>query len=316
MIAMPFRVRRIGLAGLLSLSLAACATVPVPGQAVSVVPGDPGIYAVAEGGGYVRLDGDRDWERQTWAKRSVFGRGTQFVVADPSFRSVEGRLDEAVRLYRVAWVRSRIGRDGRIMPTTDGRWSVSESESFRVAADVSRVEGRDDAVRLVPETALGDGLYSIHYAVGAGKPRAARVGINWATLDRDRYASGNCVDQYLDGEGRPLGYRLCEEQPLLGTGGLLVFLVPPRVEINDDIERLIVQGIVVNTSERNVQIPALVATIQGGNGSTIKEWTFKADKSALRPHDNAPFEIALDNPPPATKTVRVEFSSQTTAAVR
>lgn len=314
MFATTFRFPCI--AGLLSLSLAACGTPSVSGVGASAAPDDPGIYAAVEDGGYMRLDGDREWEIRTWADRSALGNVKQFVVTDPALRTLEGPLDEAVKLYRVAWVRSRIGQDGRIMPTTGSRWNVPESEPFRVAADVSRVEGRADAVRLVPETALGDGLYSIRYAAGGGKPTAARLGINWATLDQDRYASGNCVDQYLDGTGRQIGFRLCEEQPLLGTGGLHVYLVPPRVETIDDIERLIIQGIVVNTSERDTEIPPLVATIHGGDGAVIKEWTFKANTSDLRPHDSAAFEIALNDPPPATKTVRVEFSSQATAAVR
>ena len=314
MFATPFRPGRPCLAALLSLFLAACGTVSVSGNGASS-PDDPGIYAVVDDGDFMRLDGNREWEIRTWAARSALGNDTEFVLTDPAFRDLQGSLDDAVRLYRVAWVRSRIGQEGRITPASGSRWSVPESEPFRVAADVRRVAGRDDSVHLMPETPLGDGLYAVRFAAG-GRKTYARVGINWSTLDQDRYASGNCVDQYVDGTGRQIGYRLCEEQPLLGTGGLHVYLVPPRVETVDNIERLIVQGIVVNTSEQDTKIPPLVATIHGGDGKVIKEWTFEANTSDLRPHDSAAFEIALNDPPPATKTVRVEFSPQTTAAAR
>lgn len=302
---------------LLGLIVAGCGSASVSGISLGdkSVPDEPGIYATAAEGEVMRLDGDREWEVDTWAERSSLKGDTQFVVTDPALQSLSGSLDEAVRLYRVAWVRSRIARNGEITPISGSRWSTPESEPFRVAADVYRVAGREDAVRVVPETALGDGLYSIRLAAG-GKSTYARLGVNWKAVDHDRYASGNCVDQYLDESGTQLGFRLCEEQPLLGTGGLHVYLVPPRVETVDTVERLIVQGIVVNTSERDTKIPPLTASIHGADGAVIKEWTFKANASDLKPHDSAAFEIALNDPPPATKTVRVKFAPPSTASLR
>ncbi|WP_316979484.1 FxLYD domain-containing protein [Shumkonia mesophila] len=311
---MFLRFRTPYVVSLLGLSLAACGT-PSLLREGAAIPEEPGIYATVEEGEFMRLDGDREWEVDTWAERSALRGDTQFVVTDPALRALAGPLDEAVRLYRVAWVRSRIAKDGGITPMSGSRWSAPESEPFRVAADVYRVAGRDDAVRVVPEMALGDGLYSIRLST-PGKRTYARLGVNWTTVDHDRYASGNCVDQYLDTTGTQIGFRLCEEQPLLGTGGLHVYLVPPRVETVDNIERLIVQGIVVNTSERDTKIPPLTATIRGADGNVIKEWTFKANTADLKPHDSAAFEIALNDPPPATKTVRVEFAADATAALR
>ncbi len=303
-------------ASLLSLALAGCGSVSGVSLGDGAIPDEPGIYATVAEGEYMRLNGDREWEVDTWAKRSALKADTQFVVVtDPASKPLSGSLEEAVKLYRVAWVRSRIARNGDITPVSGSRWSTPESEPFRVAADVYRVAGRDDAVRVVPETALGDGLYSIRLAAGETRTYA-RLGVNWAAVDHDRYASGNCVDQYLDDAGAQLGFRLCEEQPLLGTGGLHVYLVPPRVETVDTIERLIVQGIVVNTSERDTKIPPLTASIHGVDGKVIKEWTFKANTSDLKPHDSAAFEIGLNDPPPATKTVRVEFADPSTAALR
>lgn len=300
-------------AGLLALALGACAQDGADRN--TFIPERAGLYAVTGGGDVLRLDGTRLWEAESWDERSTLDRHTRFVVRDRGLRMVGDDLGEAVALYRVAWVRSRIGPDGNAMPVVGRQWSVPQDESFRVAVDLFRVRGQDDVVRVVPREPLESGLYSLRVATGEDW-RHGRLGVNWASLDRDRYATANCVDEYVNAAGGRSGFGLCAERAPFGSRGLRVFLATPRVEMVNGGDRLIVPGVVVNMSGQDKSVPTMIAKVRGANGEVIRQTTVKATPSALQPDDIASFEIGLDDPPADARSVDVEFPAEAPAAGR
>lgn len=297
------------LAGFMCLVLAACGTV----KDAHLVPDEPGLYAVVDEDNLTRLDGDREWEVETWEKRSSFDGLSQFVIYDPALGNVAMPLDQVVGIYRVAWVRSRISAEGEVFPNEDRTWKAPENSTFGIPVRVRRLEGHADKVEVVPEESLSNGLYSLQFDAPSGQNQA-RFGIGWQSIDRDQYAGRNCVDEYLDEAGRLSGFRLCTEQQLQTTGGLRVYLVKPRIETLDNGRRLVVQGVVVNTSDRARTVPALNAAAQSGDGVIIGKWTFTIDPSRLKPGDSVSFVTALENPPDDVKTVNVTFTQNVAAA--
>ena len=110
------------------VSLAACAGGP---RAPSYpVPDEPGFYALTNGNDLRRLDGDREWEEETWAERSNMPGTVQFVLNDPML--VGASPGSSVQLWKVAWVRSEINANNQAMPISGSPWGIAPIEQFRV----------------------------------------------------------------------------------------------------------------------------------------------------------------------------------------
>lgn len=271
-----------------------------------LVPEDEGIYFVHRGE-LKRLDGDREWEDESWPWRSSLPANAEFVIFHPSLNYEQEVPGQSVRLGNVGWVRSQISSsDGEILPNTGSRWGVPNSELFQVPVDLQPVAGRGDVVRVTPLEPLQDGLYSLQIRK-AGADKTARIGVNWSSVDHDRYAASHCVDRYIGATGEADGYKPCEEQQLIVAEGLRVYLVNPRNEQIDGVDTLVVQGIVVNTSEHPRSVPPLTAEVEGADGTILKQWTFTPSASELAPGQGVSFQTQLSGPPNGTKSVRVKF---------
>jgi hypothetical protein len=270
-----------------------------------LVPDEEGIYLV-RGGELMRLDGDREWENETWAWRSSLPANTEFVIFDPSLQYELEQPGQSVRLGEVAWVRSQISSEGDILPNTGSRWAVPKGELFAVPITLQPVAGRGDVLRVTPREPLEDGLYSIQLRKG-GTNKSARFGVNWPVLDHNQYAASHCTDIYIGAVGKGDDYRPCEEQQLIVAKGLRVYLVNPRNEQVDGVDTLVVQGIVVNTSGRPRPVPPLTAEVEGPDGTILKQWTFNPSANELAPGQSVSFQTQLTGPPDGTKTVRVKF---------
>lgn len=314
MFARSLQWKRSCVAALAAVALAACTSNTRLEREARLVPDDPGLYAVVGGEELMRLDGDREWENETWQRRSSLRSHTNFVLRDPRIATIQGPLNESIRLTRVAWVRSRISDTGDIMPNTGSRWNVPQGGLFDVPVDLRHLAARQDTVIAIPGQPLADGLYSLRLNTRDGH-RYARIGVNWPSVDHDRYAARNCVDEYLDTTGQGAEFHPCEnQQQLIVAKGLQLHLVKPRVEATGDGKRLVVQGIVVNTTDRERTIPPLMAKVIGTDNTVIREWTFHAAPAALQAGDSTSFETVLEDPPDGTKTVNVRFSQTLTSS--
>lgn len=161
-------------------------------------PDDPGIYAITSDEDLYRLDGDAEWEVETWPERSSMPSNVHFVIYEPA---LAGRsAGSAVELWRVAWVRSEINAQGQAMPISGSEWAVAPIEQFSVPFRYESPPGETEVVHVVPTTPLQPGLYTLRVPGG----RQARVGVAWNSVDQRQYSALNCVDRYEDN-----AYRTC-----------------------------------------------------------------------------------------------------------
>jgi hypothetical protein len=173
------------------------------------IPDDPGIYAITDDGGVMRLDGDQDWEAETWPERSAMPPEVQFVISDPA---LAGRSPgSAVELWKVAWERSEINAQSQAMPVSGSPWVVVPMQSFSVPFRYESPAGETDVVHIVPTGPLAPGLYALRI-VNPGA-RQARIGVDWDSVDQRQYSAANCVDRY---EGDV--YRPCTGAPEVAAG--------------------------------------------------------------------------------------------------
>jgi hypothetical protein len=181
------RARHVACLALL-VGVAACAG---SGEPSYPTPDDPGIYAITDDGGLLRLDGDPDWEAETWPDRADLPSDVQFVISDPA---LAGRsAGSSVELWKVAWVRSEINAQNQATPVSGSQWAVAPMESFSIPFRYESPAGETDVVHIVPTGPLEPGLYSLRI-VNPGV-RQARVGVAWDSIDQRQYSAANCVDR-------------------------------------------------------------------------------------------------------------------------
>ena len=200
MFATPsMRIARHAMSLALLVGAAACAGSREPSYPI---PDEPGLYAFTTKDNLQRIDGDREWEAETWGERSNMPGNVQFVINDPA---LAGRSPgSSVELWRVAWVRSEINTQNQAMPVNGSQWAVAPLEPFSVPFRYESPAGQTDIVHIVPTVPLEPGLYTLRI-VNPGA-RQARVGIAWKGVDQRQYSAANCVDRYA-GEGNV--YRTC-----------------------------------------------------------------------------------------------------------
>src|SRR5262245_13328017 len=169
--------------------VAACAGTREPSYPI---PDEPGLYALTSDDALYRLDGDREWEVETWPERSGMPPGVQFVVSDPA---LAGRpAGTSIELWKVAWVRSEITAENQAMPIEGSSWAVAPIEPFRIPFRYESPPDQSDVVHIVPTPPLEPGLYALRI-INPGA-RQARVGVSWNSVDQRQYSAANCVDRY------------------------------------------------------------------------------------------------------------------------
>jgi hypothetical protein len=193
------RIARHAMSLALLVGASACAGSREPSYPI---PDEPGLYAFTSKDNMQRIDGDREWEAETWGERSNMPGNVQFVINDPA---LAGRSPgSSVELWRVAWVRSEINAQNQAMPVNGSQWAVAPIEPFSVPFRYESPAGQTDIVHIVPTVPLEPGLYTLRI-VNPGA-RQARVGVAWKGVDQRQYSAANCVDRYA-GEGNV--YRTC-----------------------------------------------------------------------------------------------------------
>ena len=290
-----------------ALLVAACASEPRLAGRIVPVPDRPGLYALLGNEDLQRLDGTPEWEVKTWNRRSDFANMPEFVVYHPAL--VRGGLtpQQAVRLQKVAWLRSEIAPDGRIAPGGPNTWVESDLPEHQIPLEV-HADGRRPELALVrPTRPLEPGLYSLQLR-GSEPGLRARLGVAWSQADRTRYSGANCVDRYSGGE---TSYRPCAEQGNVLAESLLkklkVHLVEPERRTANGQPLLVVRGVVVNTGDRPQRVPLLQARLVDSGGSTLRQWLITPDPTELAPGQSLPFRAEIPQPPSGTAKVNVNF---------
>lgn len=294
----------IALAGL----LAACAGPRMPSYPL---PEDPGLYAITYDNELLRLDGDREWEVESWPQRAALGSYTEFVIFDPALERDTRSSHQIVDLWRVAWLRSEVDARGFAGPIEGSEWVVAPIEALREPATVELVHGWPGYVHVVPNQPLKRGLYSLRLNRGASG-RVARFGVEWNAVDKRRYAARHCVDLYPDSEPR---YRTCGDGggPQLDASveGLEIILVDP---LRQDTT-LVVQGVVANTTAQTKRLPGMQAVLLDGSGRKLTFAVIEPRKSELSAGERMRFRTEIPNAPSATARIDVEFIPTTSAGM-
>jgi hypothetical protein len=286
----------LALAGLAS----ACAGPNMPSYPL---PEDPGLYAIMSDDELLRLDGDRDWEVESWPERSALGRYTEFVIFEPGLSRTTQGEDSLVDIQRVVWLRSEIDASGYAGPVEGNEWVVTRLDQFNEPVTAEFVQGWPGYVHIVPQQPLSLGLYSLRFDGGAGT-RVARFGVDWQAVDKRLYAARNCVDRYAAAEP---GYRTCtgggDLKQEAAAEGLEVFLVDPlRLASN-----LVVQGVVTNTTDRPKRLPGMQAVLLDNSGRKLTQAKIEPSKAELAAGERLRFKTEIVNAPQETARIDVEF---------
>ncbi|MGH6949137.1 MAG: FxLYD domain-containing protein [Kiloniellales bacterium] len=273
------------------------------------LPDEPGFYALGPDSELQRLDGDRDWEVESWPQRSELSPYAEFVLYDPILSRDTRPRTELIQLWRVAWVRSDIDSRGLAMPAQGSEWAVAQMEPFHIPVAFDHPQGKPEFVHIVPRQPLEPGIYSLRLNK-VGTKRIARVGVQWSSVDKRRYSAANCVDRYLAKGG---AYRVCSggSDPLEATASndLEITLVDPLKR--DDI--LIVQGVVTNTGPSTRQVPPMQAVLLDSQGRRLTHATIEPHLGELGPGERMNFKSEIAAVPQSTARVNVSFLPATNA---
>jgi hypothetical protein len=339
----------------LIVGVSACAGTREPSYPI---PDEPGIYAFTTKDDLQRLDGDQDWEVESWPERSNMPSNVQFVVSDPALRSASN-----VELWRVAWVRSDINAQGQAMPVDGSEWAVAPMESFAIPFRYETTPDKPGVVHIAPTTPLTPGLYTLR-VTGA---RQARIGVAWNGVDHREYSAMNCVDRYPDNTyrtcsvavGTPTAALPAPDPSAAGVtsnGGLASLSAPQpvvapapvpapteptvaqqpavaqptvtqptatqqaatppvsaqglQISLVDPVRRndgLIVQGVVINTSNPVRAIPTMQGSLETAAGQEVRRWQFQPPVKTLGPGERAAFATEVRPVPAGVSRASIAF---------
>lgn len=276
------------------------------------LPDEPGFYALGPDDELLRLDGDREWEVESWPERSALSPYTEFVLYDPILARDTRPRSELIEVWRVAWVRSEIDGRGLAMPVQGSEWAVATIEPFHIPVGFDHPQGSPEFVHIVPQQPLEPGIYSLRLNK-VGTKRIARVGVEWNSVDKRRYSAANCVDRFL-AEGST--YRVCSGAPdpleTAETNGLEITLVDPLKR--DDV--LIVQGVVINTGSNTRRVPPMQAVLLDSQGRRLTNAMIEPRLTELAPGEKMNFKSEIAAVPQETARVNVSFLQTTNAGVQ
>lgn len=303
-IAWPALVRMLALSGI-ALLVTACSGL-VGTERVRLLPRDPGLYA-STGDQLVRLNGDPEWETETWNQRSNLGQRLDFVIYHPALTQLAGsEMADAIRLEQVSWVRSEVSADGTVQPVPANTLATSNLEPFRVPLQFQVVDMHRDMLVAVPTQPLQPGLYSLQFRTPQGVFNT-RLGVGWPSVDRQAYSAATCVDRYLGASTR---YKRCAEQEVstAGGGGLNLYLVTPESRSSSDGRAMVIQGVIVNASTAAKQVPPLSGYLHRDDGQVLRRWQFAAPAAELGPGESTSFRTEVTDPPLGAHSIRVRFA--------
>lgn len=343
---------RVAVLGLLA-ALPACGSDDEPETASLAspqsadLPARYGLYALQDGR-LGRLDGEKSFQIETWDSRSSLRPDVTFIVFDRALGDRSLRLAETIRLRQVARVRNAVAASGLASPLPKDEWVVADLPDFAVALDFQPVPGSPEMVAAIPAGPLSPGLYALQFRQGQSAT-TGRFGVDWSKVDKDQYATEHCVDRYAT---TPATYKACTvgaaqapkqhisqqplapqppqpatqshtlqqqlvqqqaPQPTAAVQGLQLRDVQAERSSDQDMPILIVQGVVVNTSNAVRRVPPLLATLRDAQGVELDRWTFAAELTELAPGASTGFRTEAVSPTTQSTNLSVMFAAEGTA---
>jgi hypothetical protein len=89
--------------------------------------------------------------------------------------------------------------------------------------------------------------------------------------------------------------------------GLVLANVTSETLAKDGVQVLLVQGQIVSTAKRTVDVPRLRFAVRNGSGNEIYSWTALPNRGLLGPGEMLSFQSSLASPPPETRDLLVRF---------
>jgi predicted Zn finger-like uncharacterized protein len=89
--------------------------------------------------------------------------------------------------------------------------------------------------------------------------------------------------------------------------GLVLADVTSETLTKDGVQVLLVQGQILSTAKRTVDVPRLRFAVRNGSGNEIYSWTALPNRGLLGPGEALSFQSSLASPPPETRDVLVRF---------
>lgn len=313
-------IARMMLVGILAGWLSACGSdAPEPPTAQLDdedvdLPSRYGLYALQDEK-LGRIDGDRDYQIATWEGRSALTPEVTFLLFDRALGDRSVRLQDTVKLRRLAHLRNDISETGAVKPMTRDAWVAADLPEFSVPLDFAPVSGNPEMVRAMPSKPLPSGLYALELRHG-GAAVGGRFGVGWGGADQAAYMAANCVDRYA---GKPVTYRACADGPPQGAAkpaGTAAAALPQGLELrqvqankttDQGMPILTLQGVIVNSSNRVQAVPQLEAVIRDPQGAELDRWTFAAELRQLQPGASTGFRTETIYPTTTSTNVAVTF---------
>lgn len=92
-----------------------------------------------------------------------------------------------------------------------------------------------------------------------------------------------------------------------GTGLEVRELIPRRT-FEDGTPLLVLEGEVVNITDKSVPVPPIVATLRDHDDNIVQQWTFDVGLKALAPQERVPFQTQFENPSNAATDIKIFFT--------
>jgi hypothetical protein len=89
--------------------------------------------------------------------------------------------------------------------------------------------------------------------------------------------------------------------------GLALTNVTTETRTAEGVPVLLIQGRILSTAKRTVEVPRLRFAVRNASGNEIYTWTALANRSLLSPGETLAFQSRLASPPPEANDVLVRF---------
>ena len=78
-------------------------------------------------------------------------------------------------------------------------------------------------------------------------------------------------------------------------------------EIHDGVPVLVVEGMIVSTVSKPVDVPRLRFALRSATGAEVYSWTAQPSQPVLEPFETMPFRSRLASPPAEGHDIQVRF---------
>lgn len=95
----------------------------------------------------------------------------------------------------------------------------------------------------------------------------------------------------------------------LGEGLEVGEVTARRIEDDDGVPYLVIDGVVVNVTDDVKKVPAMVVVLSDASAQELQQWEFVADRTKLDPGESASFSTRLAEPSDLATVIKIEFTN-------